>query len=470
MSNISFVKISVNWSRFFARTLSRLNDPNSLSQVFSRSQLDVSAWLVSNLDFNLYGSFGSLPNCLRKDSWMKWELLGMLIGTWSIDSKTHVSKCEWKECAKTSIRKPAPSEIISDSTRQWQTAVYHVHTHEIGETNKLMWSQYIQYTSERWFRVSQLTCKWSILKKHKLQPWISFPTWKNCKLSWVWLIWLSNSPIFYRNACFTLLLTLPQYVLFTGNLVGQFLPSTNIWELFEHIQRRAAFMTGKVGCNWMQVSSFLSVSSLKDGWNCFFDDGERYENCEDWSGHNAPFFQACDGDGLCDLCDSCSRKSCGQCENGCLVLALQCHEKRRMCRQHGRLDRRGDRARRGGHVECESWWKLRMTVRSLSKICSHTWWRKKEASYVRHLHRDLGSDKINSTMCYSAQHDTFSADDGDKHGSSRDFSSRTSACRPRDTDPWGDHDVSSGAQFGAHRGPDSWSSCAADRDRESSMK
>ena len=37
-------------------------------------------------------------------------------------------------------------------------------------------------------------------------------------------------------------------------------------------------------------------------------------------------------------------------------------------------------------------------------------------------------------------------DDGDKHGSSEDFSSRTTACRYRNTDPWGDHDVSSGDQ------------------------
>ena len=70
-------------------------------------------------------------------------------------------------------------------------------------------------------------------------------------------------------------------------------------------------------------------------------------------------------------------------------------------------------------------------------------WREKGASYARHLPRDLGSRKNNSSMCCSAHHDTFSADDGDKHGRSGYFSSRTSACRPRNTDPWGGHDVSS---------------------------
>ena len=73
-------------------------------------------------------------------------------------------------------------------------------------------------------------------------------------------------------------------------------------------------------------------------------------------------------------------------------------------------------------------------------------------------------------MCCSAHHDTFSANDGDKRVSSGDFSSTTTACSPRDTDPWGNHDVSSGTRFGAYRGSDSWSSRAADRDRESSMK
>ena len=41
--------------------------------------------------------FGSLSNCLRKDSWVEWELLWMLMEIWSIDSKTQVSKCEWEE-------------------------------------------------------------------------------------------------------------------------------------------------------------------------------------------------------------------------------------------------------------------------------------------------------------------------------------------------------------------------------------
>ena len=54
-------------------------------------------WHVSNLGSILYGSFGSLPNCLRKDSWVEWELMWMLMDTWSIDSKTQVSKCEWEE-------------------------------------------------------------------------------------------------------------------------------------------------------------------------------------------------------------------------------------------------------------------------------------------------------------------------------------------------------------------------------------
>ena len=131
-------------------------------------------------------------------------------------------------------------------------------------------------------------------------------------------------------------------------------------------------------------------------------------------------------------------------------------------RQHGSLDRRGDRGRRGGHVECGSWRKLRMTVRSLSKVGSFTWWRNKGARYARHLSRELGSSKNNSLMCCSAYHDSFSVDDGDKRGRSGDFSSTATTCRPRDTYPWGDHDFSSGARFGAYGESESWSSCVAE--------
>ena len=42
------------------------------------------------------------------------------------------------------------------------------------------------------------------------------------------------------------------------------------------------------------------------------------------------FFSDCDGVGLCDLCDNFSQKSCGQCEDGCLVPALHRHEKEEM--------------------------------------------------------------------------------------------------------------------------------------------
>ena len=39
------------------------------------------------------------------------------------------------------------------------------------------------------------------------------------------------------------------------------------------------------------------------------------------------FFSDCDGEGLCDLCDSCPLKSCSQHEDGCLVHSLQRRER-----------------------------------------------------------------------------------------------------------------------------------------------
>ena len=62
-------------------------------------------------------------------------------------------------------------------------------------------------------------------------------------------------------------------------------------------------------------------------------------------------------------------------------------------------------------------------------------WREKGASFARHHTAMLEAARTTRRCARSAHHGTFSADDEGKRGSSGDLSSRTSACRPRKTDP-----------------------------------
>ena len=113
---------------------------------------------------------------------------------------------------------------------------------------------------------------------------------------------------------------------------------------------------------------------------------EWYENCEDGRGHMLLFFGLWLWRSLWSLWQLFSKVLRSM--RGWLFGARFCSvmRKRRRCRQHASLDRRGDRVKRWVHVGCESWRKLRMNVRSLSKVCSFTWWRWKKVHATRDIY------------------------------------------------------------------------------------
>ena len=154
------------------------------------------------------------------------------------------------------------------------------------------------------------------------------------------------------------------------------------------------------------------------------------------------FFSVCDGDGLWDLCDSCSQKSGGQREDGCLVPALQRNEKEeRECVGSAAawtgVETEADEEDTWSVVHEGSWgWRWDRYQKYVLSL----------ASFARHHTAMLEAARTTRRCVRSAHHGTFSADYEGKRGSSGDLSSRTNACRPQETDPWGDRVVSSGAQ------------------------
>ena len=109
----------------------------------------------------------------------------MLAGTWSIDSKknTWLVRVESFRClvccnivskthsqnwsaGKPSIRKPASSEIISDSALLWQTVVCFLHIHEIGTH---------VCTSRRWLESRKSLANEASWNKPSSQSSVLFP-------------------------------------------------------------------------------------------------------------------------------------------------------------------------------------------------------------------------------------------------------------------------------------------------------
>ena len=143
---------TIEWSKF---TFSRIQ---SMSSRYVR---------VTCLKFGLHP--------LRKDSWVEWELLWMLMITWSIDSKTQVSKCEWEVWI---VRTDDAQEL--PCLTYWITFPTHIFTIELllkrlsvylHQAKKSHTPHYYEklrfHTSERWFGVSKPFCKWSILERSK---------------------------------------------------------------------------------------------------------------------------------------------------------------------------------------------------------------------------------------------------------------------------------------------------------------
>ena len=203
-----------------------------------------------------------------------------------------------------------------------------------------MWFSFLQHLSERWFGVSKSTCKWSILERTK------FAT-------------------FHFIFHMTELLAVLELIDIIINPLQSFIAS----------------LTSLCYCSYQSICCSQKIWS---GNSCQVS--TKSTELLSWLRRWAAMDR------------SCFEKTYGQRENGYLVPALQRDEKE----EKESVDSTDvETETDGGHVECGSWRKLRMTVRSLSKISCFTWRREKGANYARHLHHDLGSRKNNSSMCPS---------------------------------------------------------------------
>ena len=255
-----------------------------------------------------------------------------------------------------------------------------------------MWSEYAQCTSQRWFGVSQLSCRWSILERTKFATfhYISHMTELLAVLELIDIIIIISNLL--SRALFHFVTDLARVFAVHSKSGRAILAKHKHFRTLRAHTAQSCVNDWDVSCNEMQVSFFLPLTSLKDNWNWHIDG--RAGTCSCFRTVTVT---------VSVIFLTVLKSLAGNARMVVWWSLLQRHEKRGegKRRQYGDLDRRGDRDRRWGHVECGSWRKLRMTVRSLSKISCFTWRREKGANYARHLHHDLGSRKNNSSMCPS---------------------------------------------------------------------
>ena len=199
-------KISANWTLVRSYLTNTRNDPNSLSQTTNPNRLCAFLWCALGLGVLLCWSFGSPPHCLRIVSvGVECELLGMLGGTWSIDSETQVSECE---------RNDSFAFVTLKS--------------------------FLIHTSWRWFWISSIFTNEAPWNEPSLQSSIWFPTWQNCLWFFVLIdVMYQFLTTFGHKAHPILLLIVPECLLTMLHLVLRFLPNTCISEKSEHMLQRA---------------------------------------------------------------------------------------------------------------------------------------------------------------------------------------------------------------------------------------
>ena len=241
--NIHFVLISASWSHvhvFWQNILIQI----SLFQTTNTNQLCV---LVTCLTFGLRPSLTIWIAAALSSNMQGWveELLGILVGTWSMDWNTQILR-KWKlpECERDENDSFAfcdaqgfPWLMLlekSSSTHSpnWRAGKPSIRTPASSDINfkaqhcceKL---RFASCTSTRWER----TCVIQIRTKHLL-------TFDCCNLSILATFFTRFVPI------------APEYLLTIINLVVQFLPITSIPGQLEHIPQRAPRFHNLLGGIW----------------------------------------------------------------------------------------------------------------------------------------------------------------------------------------------------------------------------